>query len=110
LNVDDHQLATLISTGAGVEVRSDEIQIDAAVVAAGLGIELSAVCALMRSGQVTSLCERGEGDDQGRFRLTFFYRGKRFRVTVDEGGRIVRRASIDFGGRPLPALLRRAQP
>jgi hypothetical protein len=103
-------MTPVMSTDANVEVRSDEIQIDAAVVAAGLGIELSAVCGLMRSGQLTSLCERGEGDDQGRFRMTFFYRGKRFRVTVDEEGRIVRRSSIDFGDKPLPAHLRRAQP
>ena len=98
-----------MSTDASVEVRSDEIEIDATVVAAGLGIDVPAVCGLMRSGQVTSLCERGEGEDQGRFRMTFFYRGKRFRVTVDEQGRIVRRSVIDFGDKPLPAHLRRAQ-
>ena len=99
-----------MSTDAEIEVRADEIQVDAAVIAAGLGIELSAVCGLMRSGELTSLCERGVAEDEGRFRMTFFYRGKRFRVTIDEEGRIVRRSTIDFGDTPLPAQLRRAQP
>jgi hypothetical protein len=70
-----------MSTDANVEVRSDEIQIDAAVVAAGLGIELSAVC---NPGQLTSRCEPGVGEDQDHLRMTFFYPVKRFRVTVDE--------------------------
>ena len=99
-----------MSSNTCVEVRGDDVQIDAAVIARGLGVEPSAVCGLMRSGDVTSLCERGVGEDEGRFRLTFFYRGKRFRVIVDQEGRIIGRSSIDFGERPLPARLRRPQP
>ena len=95
---------------SGIEVQSDAIQVDATVLADGLGIEASVVPSLTRTGQLTSLCEHGLGEDQGRFRLTFFYRGKRFRVTVDGTGRIIQRSTIDFGERPLPANLRRPRP
>ena len=99
-----------MSKSTSVELRPSEIQIDAGVIAGPLGVNPSAVCELMRSGDLTSLCERGVGEDQGRFRLTFFYRGKRLRVTVDQQGRIIGRSSIDFGERPLPARLRGPQP
>jgi len=39
-------------------------------------------------------------------RLTFFLGGARFRIVVDAAGRVVRRSTIDFGQRPLPASLR----
>ena len=93
-----------------VELRDDEVYIDAAAIAGGLGIAPSAVCALMRSGEITSLCERGAGEDEGRSRLTFFYRGKRLRMRLDQEGRIVGCSTIDFGERPLPVNLRRPQP
>ena len=54
-----------------------------------------------------SFSERGVREDEGRLQLTFFYRGKRLRITVDQHGRIVGRSTIDFGERPLPAGLRR---
>lgn len=83
------------------------ICIDAAVIAQGLGIEASSVQALMRRGDITSLCEGGADEDAGRYRLTFFGRGRRLRLIVDETGKIIRRSVIDFGDRPLPAALRK---
>ena len=84
--------------------------IDAETLADGLGVALSDVRALMRSGAITSRCERGEGDDEGRTRLTFFHRSRRFRLVVDAGGRTLQRSTIDFGERPLPASLRAPTP
>ena len=92
---------------SGIMVDTDAIQVDAAIVAEGLGIAASLVPALIRSGSITSLCERGEGDDEGPYRLTFFHEGKRLRMVVDFGGRLIRRSSIDFGDRPLPPGLRK---
>jgi Family of unknown function (DUF6522) len=99
-----------MTTDTYVELCGDQVQIDAAVIADALGVEASAVCGLMRAGDLTSLCERGVREDEGRLRLTFFYHGKRLRVTVDQHGRIIGLSSIDFGERPLPARLRGPQP
>lgn len=79
------------------------IQVDATVVGEGLGIHPSLVQALMRDGKITSLCERGANEDDGRYRLTFFSESRRFRLVVDQAGNVVRRSSIEFSGRPLPA-------
>jgi hypothetical protein len=62
---------------------------------------------LLRNGAITSRCERGIGEDEGRFRLTFFHAGRRLRLVVDADGRILQRSRIDYGDRPLPEVLRR---
>ena len=59
------------------------------------------------SGKVTSLSERGIGDDSGRHRLTFFSQTRRFRVVVDRHGAILQRSTINFGDSPLPASVRK---
>jgi hypothetical protein len=83
------------------------VQIDAAIVAAELRLDPAAMPALLRAGAVTSVCERGTGEDAGRHRLTFFFASRRCRLVVDSAGRIIQRSSIDFGDRPLPAALHR---
>jgi len=80
--------------------------VDAETIAQGLGISAKDVPSLMRSGAITSRCEVGEDEDAGLTRLTFFLRGARLRIVVDAGGQVVRRSTIDFGQRPLPASLR----
>lgn len=94
---------------AEIEFRDAAIEIDAATIAEGLNLAPSEVQDLMRRGAITSLCERGSGDDAGRYRLTFFHGGRRLRLVVDEDGRLIQRSAIDFGDRPLPAGLRRAR-
>ena len=79
--------------------------IDATVIAQGLGIEAASVQSLMRGGEITSLCEAGADEDAGRHRLTFFGQGRRFRLIVDETGKIIWQSVTDFGDRPLPAAL-----
>jgi hypothetical protein len=96
-----------MSMAGSIEILTEGIQVDATIIADGLGIAASSVADLMRAGQLTSLCERGVDEHQGRFRLSFFYAGKRFRLVVDEGGTIIQRSTIDFGDRPLPTHLRR---
>ena len=86
----------------GIDVHRDSIEIDAAIVAEGLGVVASHV-------SVLCLYERGTGQDTGRHRLTFFYRGKRLRLIIDNEGCLIRRSTIDFGDRPLPPLLRRPE-
>ena len=89
-----------------VEFGNGEVLVDAAVIAAGLKLEAEAVQEMMREGRITSLCERGTGEDEGRYRLTFFSDNRRFRLVVNEAGSIVQRLGIDFGDRPMPVSVR----
>jgi hypothetical protein len=73
-----------------------------------LAVAPAEIPALLRAGAITSLCERGTGADEGRFRLSFFYRNRRARLHLDAAGCILRRGVIDFGEKRLPTQLRRA--
>lgn len=63
------------------------IEIDGGLVATGLGLEPARFRELMRAGKIRSLCERGTGSDEGRYRLSFYYGARRFRVVTDAAGR-----------------------
>ena len=69
-----------------IEFHGGEILVEAAVIGEGLSLQPAAVQEEMRAGRITSLCERGSGEDEGRFRLTFFTENRRFRIIVDEAG------------------------
>ena len=90
-----------------IEIQDGTIQIDASFLGEGLGLEPSRVPELLRSGVITSRCERGLGEDEGRFRLTFFHAGRRLRLVVDAAGRHNRCWSAAGCARPLPGSLRR---
>lgn len=85
-----------------IEFENGAVQIDAAIVAEGLGLTPSLLQQEMRAGRITSLAERGVDADSGRHRLSFFSKHRRFRVVVDEAGAIVQRSSVDFGKSALP--------
>ena len=85
-----------------IEFEDGAVQIDAAIVAEGLGLTPLLLQQEMRAGRVTSLAERGIDADAGRHRLTFFSAHRRFRVVVDDTGAIVQRSSLDFGNSALP--------
>ena len=68
---------------AVVEFEEGTLSIDAAVIGRGLSVEPWLVQARMREGKITVLCERGVDEDAGRYRLTFFYQHRRFRLVVD---------------------------
>ena len=92
---------------AAVEFEDGAITIDASVIGRGLNVESSLVPALIHEGKITVLCERGYDEDAGRYRLTFFYENRRFRLVVDEAGNAVQRSTVDFGNRPIPASMRK---
>jgi Family of unknown function (DUF6522) len=62
---------------------------------------------LMRERPITGVCEHEVDENEGEFRLTFFYRNRRARLSMDPKGRIIRRSTIDFGDRPVPNALHR---
>jgi hypothetical protein len=90
-----------------VEFENGIVQIDAAVIAEGLGIALPRFRKEMRAGRITSVFERGVDADRGRHRITFFSEHRRFRLVVDDSGTIVQRSTLNFGDAPLPASARK---
>ncbi|MDO9560965.1 MAG: DUF6522 family protein [Bradyrhizobium sp.] len=90
-----------------VEFGHGTVEIDASVIAEGLGIALPLLRNQMRAGKITSQSERGVDDDIGRYRLTFFSEHRRFRVVVDANGAILQRSTLNFGDSPLPKSLHR---
>ena len=90
-----------------IEFREDTFVVDAAIIGELLHLPASSVQVLMRSGRITSACERGVDEHAGEFRLSFFCRSRRARLSTDIEGRILRKSAIDFGGRPIPGALRR---
>jgi hypothetical protein len=88
---------------AQVEIAGGDILIDAALLGELLDVVPADVPTLMRAHAITSRCERGIDAHQGEFRLSFFYRSRRARLSVDTSGRILRRSVIDFSQRRLPA-------
>jgi len=89
-----------------IEFENGTVQIDASIVAEGLGLTPSLLRQEMRAGRITSLAERGMDADCGRHRLTFFSEHRRFRVVVDAAGAIIQRSAVDFGDARLPRSLR----
>ena len=80
-----------------IEITDGTFHVDAAVIAVGLDIETDRVLDLLRSGEITSRSEQGVGVDAGFHRLTFYHRNRRFRVIIDEAGRIIRQSTVNFG-------------
>jgi hypothetical protein len=91
-----------------IEIENGIVQIDATIVAEGLGLAPSLLQEGMRAGRITSLAERGVEGDSGRHRLTFFSEHRRFRVVVDETGAIIQRSAVNFGDSLLPKSARKA--
>ena len=94
------------ATNALISFEDGSPTVDAETIALGLEIPAMDVQPLIRSGEITSRCEVGRDEDAGLTRLTFFMRGRRFRIVVDARGRVLRRSTIDFGQRALPPPLR----
>lgn len=88
-----------------VEISDKTVLIDATLLGELLDVLPGDVPALMRGHAITSVCERGIDTHEGEFRLSFFYRNRRARVSVDKSGEVLRRSIIDFGDRPLPRVL-----
>lgn len=92
-----------------VEVKDGEFTVDAALLGPLLGLSPAEVSALSRSSAITSVCERGEKEHAGEFRLTFFYGTRRARMSIDPSGKVLRRSSVDFGERAALRDVRRAR-
>lgn len=63
-----------------------EVEIDAALVADGLGLEVEEFRRLMEQRKISVLCERGTGEDAGLYRASFYHGQRRVRMVVDASG------------------------
>lgn len=66
-----------------------DIDIDGALVARTLGLDVAEFRQLMSDGKIAVLCERGTGEDAGHYRTSFYFRDQRARFVLDETGHIV---------------------
>ncbi len=96
-----------LTPSPNVEIEGGDFIVDAALLGSLLDIAPEVVSTLMREGAITSLCERGTGADEGRMRLSFFFRNRRARLSLDPLGHVLSRSVVDFGEQPLPAAMHR---
>lgn len=91
-----------------VEVGDGDLTVDSRTLAPMLGVQPADIPELLRSRAITSVCEKGIDENEGEFRLTFFFKGRRARILVGPTGEVMERSVINFSDRPLPHALRRA--
>ena len=81
-----------------IELQSTpSIEVDGAMVAQGLGLDVDTFRRLMDQHKIALLCERGVGEDEGLHRATFYYGKQRLRLVLDRSGRVVVNAGPDPG-------------
>jgi hypothetical protein len=90
-----------------IEFLDGSVEVDALIIADGLGMEAAVLQERMRKGEVTGRCEHGIDEDEGRYRLTFFTERRRLRLVIDKAGKVLQHSVIDFGNRPLSARARK---
>ncbi|MFK7940636.1 MAG: DUF6522 family protein [Roseovarius sp.] len=80
-----------------IDMSQGHPQIDAQDLGRLLGLPPKEVQAKMRAGDITSRYETGEGEDAGRFRLTFYYNAHRLRLTCAEDGEVLSTIRVPQG-------------
>ncbi|WP_180898150.1 DUF6522 family protein [Martelella soudanensis] len=80
---------TADQTSLFIERNEDgEFEIGAERLARRFGLSVDALHAMTARGQVRSSVEKGDGDDEGRWRLSFRIGNRRWRLTVRGDGMI----------------------
>lgn len=90
VNTDDSDPETAVTRDVP---HPPDIEVDAALVASALGLAPAEFQTLMRNGRIRTLCERGIGEDAGRYRLSFYHLKRRFRLITDAQGNVLGRLS-----------------
>ncbi|WP_298580072.1 DUF6522 family protein [uncultured Luteimonas sp.] len=84
-----------MDTGRRIDIAvNPEVEIDAALVASGLDLEVEQFRQLMEQRKISVLCERGTGEDAGLYRASFYHGERRVRLVVDASGTPVPEASV----------------
>ncbi|MDO5647121.1 DUF6522 family protein [Paracoccus sp. (in: a-proteobacteria)] len=82
---------------AQIERSGRDFVVDPGILARVFDLTPDQVRAKMQGGDITSRCEQGQGDDAGRWRLTFYYAGRACRVVVDDQGAVITQSSFPVG-------------
>ncbi|WP_306152409.1 DUF6522 family protein [Roseovarius sp. MMSF_3281] len=82
-----------------IDMQNGQPTIDAADLAALLNLTPDEVRERMRSGQITSKLEIGEGEDAGKMRLHFFHDDMRLRLTCSSDGTVLKTLRTKTGAR-----------
>lgn len=84
------------AVSAAPEIERDDggFVIPAGMLADAFGLSEDEVRTSMREARITSSTEIGVDEDAGRWRLTFYYRDRACRFTVDGDGRVLNRAAF----------------
>ncbi|SMX48914.1 DUF6522 family protein [Maliponia aquimaris] len=83
-----------------VEHDGEQFIVDAQVLSRAFNLPPEDIRARMQAGQITSVCETGEGEDAGRWRLTFRHQGRALRLIVDANAQILSRATFPVSQPP----------
>lgn len=78
-----------------VQMNPDGVDIAAEDLGPLLDLDPSEVPAKMKSAEITSLFETGEGEDAGRFRITFWHGRRRVRLICAPDGTVLKRSRDD---------------
>lgn len=77
-----------------VHVKDGGFEVEAGYLAEQFRLRPAEVPELMRKERIKAVCERGEKEDAGRYRLSFRFGASRLSLVVDESGNILRRMSV----------------
>ncbi|WP_460077640.1 DUF6522 family protein [Roseibium sp. ROS1] len=85
------------------EVRrnADGFVVHVRLISKAFGLTDLEVRQLMREGRITSRSEKGENEDQGRWRLVFYYGSRALRLTLDNDCNILGHGTFPVPGREL---------
>lgn len=75
-----------------VHVDGADFVVEAEDVARAFGMDATEVLRHLKGGTITTRCEKGVGEHEGRHRLIFSHEGCVLRLTVDEAGKVLSRA------------------
>lgn len=82
-----------------IERNGDKFIVPVELLSDVFGLSEAAVRQGMRANTITSVSETGVGEDEGRWRLTFFFQDRACRFIVDQHGQVLKRTSFPIGGR-----------
>ena len=71
-----------------IELQGDDVVVDAEVLAPRLALSVVTLRQAMNAGEIRTLVERGEGEDDGRMRLTFRYNDRRVSFMREPDGQL----------------------
>ena len=89
-------MADRAATASPVRVDGGGFEVDAVYLARHFGLDPAEVPGLLRDRRLQARCERGEGEDAGRHRLSFRLGASRLTLIVDDTGKILRRSAISW--------------